>query len=269
MKIIVIITGLLVGLVLVGWLGLQITPKPFPAVSKQVNQPTTMSLPQDLPIPVARFYRQLYPENIPVVETAIISGRGKLRLNGITFPARFRFTHIAGRDYRHYIEATFYGLPLLKVNEHFIDGSSRFDLPFGISEGAKVGQGANLALWAEAVWMPSVWVTNPLTRWEPVDEHAALLIVPFGDQEQRFLMRFDPQTGLLDLLESMRYRGEESEQKTLWINQVREWDLSGDKPVPRIAAITWFDQGIPWAVLTTEQVVFNQDVTDYIRQKGP
>ena len=80
MKIIVIITGLLVGLVLVGWLGLQITPKPFPAVAKQVNQPTNMTLPQDLPIPVARFYRQLYPENIPVVETAIISGRGKLRL---------------------------------------------------------------------------------------------------------------------------------------------------------------------------------------------
>jgi hypothetical protein len=132
-----------------------------------------------------------------------------------------------------------------------------------------VGQGANLALWAEAVWMPAVWVTNPRARWEPVGEHTALLIVPFGDQEEQFTLRFDPQTGLLDLLESMRYKGEESEQKTLWINQVQEWDLTGETPVPRVAAITWFDEGIPWAVLTTDRVVFNHDVTDDIRQKGP
>ena len=29
-----------------------------------------------------------------------------MRLNGLTFPARFRATHEAGRNYRHYIEAS-------------------------------------------------------------------------------------------------------------------------------------------------------------------
>jgi hypothetical protein len=227
-----------------------------------------MPLPKDLPVPVERFYRQLYGQHMPVIETAIISGRGKLRVNGITFPARFRFTHKAGRDYRHYIEATFYGFPLLKVNEHFLKGTSRFVLPFGTSEGPKIDQGANLALWAEAVWMPSVWVSNPQTRWEPVDEHTALLFVPFEYQEEVFVMRFDPQTGMLHLMASMRYKGEASEQKTLWLNQVREWDQTGERPMPIITAITWFDEGTPWAVLTTEEVIYNLDIAEYLQQDG-
>ena len=39
---------------------------------------------------------------------------------GIAFPARFRFIHEAGRGYRHYIEATVFGLPLMKVNERYL-----------------------------------------------------------------------------------------------------------------------------------------------------
>jgi membrane protease YdiL (CAAX protease family) len=32
---------------------------------------------------------------------------------------------------------------------------------------------------------------------------------------------------------------------------------------------TWLDQGKPWAVFTAEDVVYNVDVSQYIRQKGP
>lgn len=57
-----------------------------------------------------------------------------MRFKGITLPARLRFTHKAGESYRHYIEATFWGLPVLKVNEHFLKGKSRLALPFGVIE---------------------------------------------------------------------------------------------------------------------------------------
>ncbi len=64
-----------------------------------------------------RFYRAIYGDRIPVIESAVISGRAQLRVFGITFPARFRFTHVAGKDYRHCIEATIFGLSIMKVNE--------------------------------------------------------------------------------------------------------------------------------------------------------
>lgn len=256
-------------LVLLGWLGLQIKPSPFPAFSQQSGELDTIPIPEGLPAPVERFYRQVYGETVPVIESAVISGRGDLRIKGITFPARFRFTHDTGQDYRHYIEATFFSLPVMKVNEHFLNGVSRLELPFGVSEGPKVDQGANLALWAEAVWMPSVWVTDPQARWEPVDEHTAVLDVPFGEGEERFTMSFDPQTGLLRSMESMRYKEPDSVDKTLWLNEILEWRSLDGNMIPVLTALTWADEGSPWAVFIVEDVVNNVNVQEYIRVKGP
>ena len=269
MKALFIFLGVVVVLILLGWLGLRMTPQPLPAFDRQAAVAQTVPLPDGLPAPVERFYRQVYGESVPVIESAVLSGRATMRINGITFPARFRFTHDAGQGYRHYIEATIFGLPLMKVNEHYLDGKGRLELPFGVEEGPEVDQGGNLALWGESMWLPSVFITDPRVRWEPIDEETALLIVPFGEEEQRFVVRFDPQTGLLHFLESMRYRGVDSEGKTLWINEALQWDSVDGHTIPTVGAVTWFDEGTPWAVFTVKDVVYNADVREYIQAKGP
>jgi hypothetical protein len=231
-------------------------------------------MPDNLPEPVERFYRQVYGDRIPVITSAVISGRATLQLN-VNAPklqARFRFTHRAGYDYRHYIEATFFTQPLMKVNEHYVDGKGRLDLPFGVFEGPKVEQAANQGLWAEAAWMPSIWITDGRVRWEAVDDETALLFVPYGDGEQQFTVRFDPATGTLRYMETMRYRDtDEKAQKILWITE-----SLGDKMItvngatfPAVGAATWIDMGKPWAVFTVEEIVYNVDVSEYIRQTGP
>ena len=270
MKIILGILITLVVLAVVGWLGLKVSPKPFDPYPAQTPALETIPLPDDLPAPVERFYRAIYGDQIPVIESAVISGRAPMRVSGITFPARFRFTHIAGQDYRHYIEATMFGLPIMKINEYYLDGRGRMELPFGVIEDEpKIDQAANLGLWAESLWLPSIFITDPRVRWEPIDDHAALLVVPFGEVEETFVVRFDAQTGMLRFLESMRYRDAADEAKTLWINEGREWrDIDGHTTMA-VGAVTWFDQGTPWAVFTVEEVVYNADVNEYIRAAGP
>ena len=157
----------------------------------------------------------------------------------------------------------------MRVNEWFVDGHGRLDLPMGTSEGPQIDQGANRALWAEAVWMPSVWVTDPRVTWEPVDDHTARLSVPFGTERERFTVSFDPATGMLVRLESMRFKGESDEARTGWVNEVVEWGEADGAAVPQRTTVVWADEGTPWAQLRTESVVYNAPLEDYIGASGP
>jgi hypothetical protein len=274
MRIVVIIiaaiVGLLVLLVVLAWVGLHVKPKPFPPYLGQTPPLSTVDPPTDLPGPVARFYQTIIGDQVPVIESAVITARGTLRFQGITFPARLRFTHDAGQGYRHYIEATVFGYPLMKTNEYYLDGKSRLELPFGVVEGEeKVNMAANLGLWGESVWLPSIYLTDPRLRWEPIDGNTARLVVPFGVEEDSFTVTFDPQTGLLRSMEALRYREDTDEVKIPWLLEALEWETFHGVMIPSLSTVTWQDEGKPWLIIEVEEVVFNVDIEECIRSRGP
>ncbi|OGO62917.1 MAG: hypothetical protein A2Z45_07245 [Chloroflexi bacterium RBG_19FT_COMBO_55_16] len=270
MKPILIVFSLLIILFVIGWLGLRVKPKPFPLATLPQAEIKTVPLPQGLPAPVERFYRTVYGDQIPVIETVVITGHGRIRPFGVWLPARFVFVHKAGKDYRHYIEATFFGLPFLKVNEGILDGKSFFESPMGnYHDDPNTNQGANLALWAEAGWFPALWVTDPRVRWQAVDAHTAILFIPFEGGEDSFVVRFDPETGLVDMLESMRYRDPgQGKSKILWITRNEPGVFIPGTKISAVGSATWLDQGKPWAFFSVEEMAYNLDVSAYIRARG-
>ena len=271
MKTTIIIVCIFAVLLFVGWLGLRIRPKSFSPYPERTPELRTIPLPDGLPAPVERFYKAAYGDKIPVIETVVIKGRAVISPFGVKLPARFLFVHNAGKDYRHYIEATWFGMPVMKVNESFIDGNSHFELPIGSYDNdASITQGAVLGLWAEASWFPSIWITDKRVHWEPVDNKTALLYVPFGDREENFVVRFDPETGLIDTMEAMRFRDASPQaRKILWITKNIKGRTVEGTNLSATGSATWLDQGKPWAIFTLEDVVYNVDVAEYINRQGP
>ena len=133
-------------LVLLVVFGFRQQPAPFPRFTAASSPVETVPLPAGLPAPVERYFRLTYGDGVPVYTSAVMSGRGTVRFMGITMPGRLRFTHDSGQAYRHYIETTFYGIPLFKVNESYLDGHTRLELPFGVVEDAPAPLPADLTL---------------------------------------------------------------------------------------------------------------------------
>jgi hypothetical protein len=288
------VIGFLVVLVGIIWAGLQVKPKPFPPYVGLLQETKWIDIPANLPAPVEAFYHKVYGDRLPVIHSAVISGRAHLRFMGISFPSRFRFVHRAGYDYRHYIETCFFGKMLLKVNEHFLGGKSRLELPFGTVENEpKVDQAANLGLWGEALWFPAVLVTDGRPRWEAIDAHSASLFVPWIDGEDHFKIHFDPQTGLIASSWALRWKETSHTAKTGWSMMALAWrrlelqsagPSKGGQPAQparapadhiqnealalAVSSVRWEDESSPWAVFEIEELVFNADVDDYVRSKG-
>jgi hypothetical protein len=264
MKPLLITIAIFVTLFLIGWLGLRVKPKSFIQPALAQVETKEIPLPAGLPAPVERFYHVVYGEEIPVIESVVITGRGMMRPFGVWMPVRFVIVHRAGYDYRHYFEVTLFGIPFLKINEGILDGKSFFESPMGTSYAdPNTNQAANLAVWAEAGWFPAVWITDPRSRWQAVDEHTAILFVPFEDGEESFVVRFNPQTGLVDLMEAMRYKAQGDVNKVLWLTN----ESQGDGQL-KVSYATWLDDGRPWAALALENIQFNLDVSEYIRARG-
>jgi len=269
MSILIRILAVVACLVLVIIIGLKIKPKPFPTYAGSASPPKTVPLPDGLPVPVERFYRTVYGERVPVITSTVLSGPAQLRFGGIPFQGRYRFVHQAGHGYRHYIEATFFGLPLMKVDEFYLDGVGRMELPVGVIEDQpKVNDAANLGLWAETVWFPALFVTDPRVQWLPIDDTTSALVVPFGKATQTLIVRFDPVTSLITHLEAMRFKGEDSPSRTLWIDEAVVWSELNGQMTMTTGSVTWMDEGTPWAVFHIEELLLNANVSEYIRQHG-
>jgi hypothetical protein len=227
-------------------------------------------IPADLPAPVVRWLVGQYGPDLPLVTSVVVTGRARMRPFGVWLQARYRFTHDAGRGYRHYIEATFAGRPVLRVNESYLGGRARINIP-GIPSGTgpKLDQAANMGMWAElAAAAPSVLVTDARVRWSGIDDHTALFTFPLADGTDELVVRFDPGSGSLASLEGWRYRSAGDTRALLWIAAIAPGPVVGPWGLPAVGTATWADQAEPWAQFTAEDVVVNADVAHYLAHGG-
>ncbi len=258
------VAAIVVGAVVVaGFMVVPSAPDPLPL--PLLERPVAQALPEGLPEPVARFFETRYGSQVEPPTGVVVHGHAWLRPAGPWFlPARFRFVHDAGRSYAHDIAITWFGLDVMRVDERYVDGRARMAIPFAVEEHTpQLAQGAALALWAEAIWFPTLWVTHPGVTWEPVDQATAVLVMPFERGDLRATIGFD-EAGDISGLEAQRFAGADAEATSRWRNAAEGWTMIDGSWRPRVGSVRWDDDD-PWAVFTVTSVQEHVDVEALLR----
>ena len=233
--------------------GLKQLPEPFRIEAATPHfQPQPMP---DLPEPVRRYLEVVAPD-LPVMTSAIVTGRFTMLMKGLHIPGRWRFTHEVGVGYKHEMELTVFGRKVTQGTETYIDGQARLDLPGQLVENEpKVNLSALQTMWAEYLWLPSVLAT---ARWEASDPLSALMWIP--QCEQPFTAVFDQQTGLLQRFDTLRYRDASDAEPVAWTTANLAWTRINGIGVPAVGAVQWADMTQPWLRMSLDDVAWNVDV---------
>lgn len=261
-KVVLGVVGSLVALVGLGWLGLQVPPPNFPAPSVAAHDLGTVAVPADLPAPVRRYLQVAFGDQVPRVDSLITWGRARANF-GVWMPLRFRLYHRPGQAFQRDMEVTWFGLPVLKALDQFLNGKGMTGPVNQLDTGPKVDQGANLILWAEVTFYPSLLLTDPRIRWETIDETSARLLLPFGDTQDELIFYFDPVTGLVTRTWAMRYQGASGEKEP-WSAEIQAWQTVNGMQFPARVAVIWEKAGKPWSYWDFEGLTWNADIDDVL-----
>lgn len=262
--------ALIVALLIAGWLGLQVKARAFPVIVAP-PPPASVPIPADLPEPVQRFARAIFGDSLPVVKSAMVIGRGALSPFGLPLPSRFRFYYdAASSSHYHVIESTWFTLPFMRIHERNLAGHVMLDLGIigKVNDQPKTNRAGIQGYWSEVfAWVPSIVLTDSRVRWEAVDVTTVRLYLPGLDDTEAFTLYFDPQTGLMTEMDTLRYQSEERPDRWRWHNRALEWGMVNGLHVLTRAETQWNDAK-PWAKWEIEQVVLNVDVSARMAQFG-
>jgi len=260
-KVMIGVAGGLAVLAGIGWAGLQVSPPNLPPPLDEPRQLGPVAVPANLPAPVRRYFQAVLGQQAPRIESLVVYGRGRANF-GLWLPLRYRLVHRPGYAFERTMEITWFGLPVLKAIDRYVD-SVGMTGPVGYeATGPAVDQGANMILWAEAPLMPSLWLTDSRIRWEAIDDTTACLIFPFGAEEDELTVHFDPESGLITRMTALRYRDEQS-GKIPWRVDFLSWQTANGATLPAQIAVTWEDQGQPWSYWHLEDIYWNVDIASF------
>jgi len=166
------------------------------------------------------------------------------------------------------MELTFFRRPVLRGAEGYLRGKGTFALGGRIEEGEEVDRSEHLALWAEAVWMPPVFVHHPEIRWESDGGSAARLIVPFSGGVNSLHVYFDPHTGRMTHFESLCHSADSDEPEP-WRVDILAWRQEHGWLIPGEIAVGRGAAGSPVFYMSVDGAAYNVHVEDYLGDDGP
>ena len=219
----------------------------------------------DLPAPVARFRALAADGAASSVETLRIETTAWMRRPWIPrIPLEIRMAHRLGYEFVHEIRIGRGALSFRFGLDAYVGGHGLMKVGPSLQTGIEFDQGALIALWGEALCIPSAWERRTDIRWEAVDERTARLIVDGPEGEIPITVGFDPLTGCPASCSAERYKAKGP--KVGWTGRFGDWHrFEGGVLAPGRFEVQWADEPYPWIEIRTTSVSVNARVEDALR----
>jgi hypothetical protein len=255
------LTAGILGLATLGLIGLIVPARNYSLLTRKSREIGGFSLPDDLPTPVTRHLLAVLGINPPLIQSALMWGRGRIKTRGIWMPIRFRCHYKDNLHYLKQMQLTWFGFPIssnykLHKSGSASSGMNASDNPYTSDD--EKHQNDWITLWAESMWMPSILFSEQVARWEAIDEATAWLIVTNNSSTEPILARFNPHNGLIEEINTLRHRKPGGE-KINWQAAYTQWKPFHRLLLPGKIVIAWEDIGT-YAWFNLEGVEYNPHI---------
>ncbi|HZK51146.1 MAG TPA: DUF6544 family protein [Actinomycetota bacterium] len=201
---------------------------------------------------------------VPRVDTHTMWSRPLMRRGPLPpLPLRMRSVSRVGESFVNDIEMVWYGHPVLRVIDAFVDGRGITKIGPKAVLGEEIDQGANLFLWSEAFFVPSAFREGSPVAAEQIAAEEIRLTVPFGSGHHEATVRFAD--GRPSRFSALRFK-RIGHPKIWWHVDYSRWIIKEGIAVPRRIEVTWEDERRSWLSFDLDGFAANVEIEPRLRQ---
>jgi hypothetical protein len=215
-----------------------------------------------LPEPVGRFVEVVTGDRRPAIETMVLETDAWMRRPKMPpIPLGIRMSHRLGEAFVHRIRIGRGPLSIPFGLDAYVDGRGLMKVGPSVQVGPTFDEAALIAMWGEALLVPSAWLDRPDVHWDALDTNRAMLVVTTGHEAVRLTVAFDRSSGLPASCEADRPKG--TGPRVHWIGRWSRWHPAGPEILaPRRMDVRWADEDRPWLDLRVTSVHLNAGIDE-------
>lgn len=254
-KVVLWVIGTLIVLLIAGIVGIFVPDRAHRFENLKPRDLGTFRLPDNLPAPIRDYYITAVGQDLPIIESALLWGRAKIKLGGIWIPIRWKQYFRAGKSFQWLAEITWFGITVFRADDHYINNRGRMIIGSKIFEGVDFDQGENARLWAEHIYLPSALLSDSRVQWEEVDSLTAKMIYPFDDTYEEAIINIDAASHLITRM-SMQRMVAGKEEKFPWNIVYGNYEKHSGISIPAEAKVA-YDEDYYYELTKLDGIVYN------------
>lgn len=215
-----------------------------------------------------RWLTTAHEGEVPLATTACFVGAGRIRLGRSPWlPVSYRTNHELGRAFMAEVAATWFGRPVVRGVDAFVDGRGVTRARDTVTVGPGLDTSGISFLWSEAFLTPATWGLEGV-KWTQTDDTFLTLEVSHDElaSPMSAIIEADAETGLPSAFRvPWRPKNPQGTVGAGWQVAFTEWRAEPSGWAPGLVEVRWLDEDRAWFRLRMRPVALGAAVGPALR----